>query len=760
MATTKVDPKLNESNVAEPAKTYQGLTSQQLIDAYRIMFASRRVDDREILLKRQQKVFFQISGAGHEALGVAAALALKPSYDWFYAYYRDRALCLALGATPYEMLLGAVGAADDPSSGGRQMPSHWAYKRLNVVTQSSCTGTQILQAVGCAEAGRYFARHPKASQKAEGDYRQFKDVQFQGDEVTYVSLGDGTTSEGEFWEALNTASNRRLPVIFCVQDNEYAISVPVEVQTAGGNISRLVSGFPNFHFEEIDGTDPVVAYAAFKRASDHCRAGHGPAFVHAHVIRPYSHSLSDDERLYRPEAERRADAARDPVPRLQMFLLREGILDEKGINQIEQEIEEQIQADADRALEAAVPQPDTIYNYVYSPDLDPTSAAFNTQPASAAPETATDGKLSADSQNANPQNANPQSATPQNKPSPNKTMADLINTTLRDEMRRDERVIIFGEDVADASREEYLKQKVIKGKGGVFKLTAGLQIEFGSDRVFNSPLAEANIVGRATGMATRGLKPVVEIQFFDYIWPAMMQLRDELPIIRWRSNNAFSAPVVVRVAIGGYLTGGAIYHSQCGESIFTHTPGLRVVFPSNALDAAGLLRTAIRCDDPVLFLEHKRLYRETYGRAPYPGPNYMVPFGKAKIVQPGTDLTVITYGAVVPRALQAAQKLEREHRVSVELLDLRSLNPFDWDAIAASVKKTNRALIAYEDSLSWGYGAEIAARIADKLFHHLDAPVKRIAATDTFVAYQPILENAILPQASDLFRAMKELAEF
>ena len=745
MATTKVDPKLSEGNVAKRGKTYQGLTSQQLIDAYRIMFTSRRVDDREILLKRQQKVFFQISGAGHEAMGVGAAFALKPGYDWFYPYYRDRALCLALGATPYEMLLWAVGAADDPSSGGRQMPSHWAYKRLNVVTQSSATGTQILQAVGCAEAGRYFASHPAACKKNPGDYRQFKDVQFQGDEISYVSLGDGTTSEGEFWEALNTASNRRLPVIFCVQDNEYAISVPVEVQTSGGNISRLVSGFPNFHFEEIDGTDPVVAYSAFKRAADYCRGAHGPAFVHAHVIRPYSHSLSDDERLYRPDSERQADAARDPVPRLQMFLLREGILDEKGINQIEKEVEEQIQADADRALEAPVPQPDTIYNFVYSPDLDPTSAAFDTQPASAVPETAAEGKRPADAQS---------------KVSQNKTMADLINATLRDEMRRDERVIIFGEDVADASREEYIKQKLVKGKGGVFKLTAGLQIEFGSDRVFNSPLAEANIVGRATGMATRGLKPVVEIQFFDYIWPAMMQLRDELPIIRWRSNNAFSAPLVVRVAIGGYLTGGAIYHSQCGESIFTHTPGLRVVFPSNALDAAGLLRTAIRCDDPVLFLEHKRLYRETYGRAPYPGPEYMVPFGKAKVVQPGTDLTVITYGAVVPRALQAAQKLEREHRVSVELIDLRTLNPFDWDAIAASVKKTNRALIAYEDSLSWGYGAEIAARIADKLFHHLDAPVKRIAATDTFVAYQPILENAILPQASDLFRAMKELAEF
>jgi len=739
MATTKVDPKLTENNSSKGVKTYQGLTSQQLIDAYRLMFASRRVDDREIMLKRQQKVFFQISGAGHEAMGVGAALALKAGYDWFYPYYRDRALCLALGATSYEMLLGAVGAADDPCSGGRQMPSHWAYKGLNVVTQSSATGTQILQAVGCAEAGRYFSKHPKAAEKAQGDYRQFKDVQFHGDEVTYVSLGDGTTSEGEFWEALNSASNLRLPVIFCVQDNEYAISVPVEVQTAGGNISRLVSGFPNFHFEEIDGTDPVVTYASFKRAAAHCRAGHGPAFVHAHVIRPYSHSLSDDERLYRPDAERQADAARDPVPRLQMFLLREGILDEKGINKIEKEVEEQIQADADRALAAAIPQPETIYNYVYSPDLDPGSAQFDTQPAIAGPEAAADGKRAA---------------------APAKTMADLINTTLRDEMRRDERVVIFGEDVADCSREAYVRTKQVKGKGGVFKLTSGLQMEFGSDRVFNSPLAEASIVGRATGMGTRGLKPVVEIQFFDYIWPAMMQLRDELPTIRWRSNNAFSAPLVVRVAIGGYLTGGAIYHSQCGESIFTHTPGLRVVFPSNALDAAGLLRTAIRCDDPVLFLEHKRLYRETYGRAPYPGPDYMVPFGKAKVVQPGTDLTVITYGAVVPRALQAAQKLEREHQVSVELIDLRCLSPFDWDAIAASVKKTNRALIAYEDSLSWGYGAEIAARIADQLFHHLDAPVKRVAATDTFVAYQPILEDVILPQASDLFRAMKELAEF
>src|SRR6202142_3383503 len=473
MATTKVDPKINNGNLAK--KTYQGLTIPQLIDAYRIMFISRRVDDREIMLKRQQKIFFQISGAGHEAVGVAAALALKSGYDWFYPYYRDRALCLALGATPYEMFLQGVGAADDPSSGGRQMPSHWAYPRLNIVTQSSPTGTQILQAVGCAEAGRYLSQHPKAAAKADGDYRQFKDVQFRGDEVTYVSLGDGTTSEGEFWEALNTASNRRLPVIFCVQDNQYAISVPVEVQTSGGNISRVVSGFPNFHFEEVDGTDPAVAYAAFRRAAEHCRGGHGPAFVHAHVIRPYSHSLSDDERLYRPDSERQADAARDPVHCLQMFLLREGILDEKGINKIEKEVEEQLQADTDRALEAAPPQPETIYSFVYSPNLDPTSAIFDTQPATGAPETAADGKRSA---------------------APNKTMADLINTALRDEMRRDERVIIFGEDVADCSREEYVKRKLVKGKGGVFKLTSGLQTEFGADRAFNSPLAEAEI-GRA-----------------------------------------------------------------------------------------------------------------------------------------------------------------------------------------------------------------------------------------------------------------------
>ena len=475
MATTKTDPKsaaVSERDGKKAGKTYEGLSREQLIEAYRHMYASRRVDDKEILLKRQQKIFFQISGAGHEAVGVAAAFALKSGYDWFYPYYRDRALCLALGATAYDMLLQAVGSGDDPSSGGRQMPSHWSLPGLNIVTGSSPTGTQILQAVGCAEVGRYYAAHPDAARQATGDYRQFKDVKFHGDEITYVSLGEGTTSEGEFWEALNTAANSRLPLIFVVEDNEYAISVPVEVQTAGGNISRLVSGFPNFHFEEVDGTDPVASYAAFVRAVAHSRAGRGPSFVHAHVIRPYSHSLSDDEKLYRPDFERQRDAQRDPITRMQMFLIREGILDEKGINRLEKQVDDDLQVAVDRALQAPPPRPDSVLRYVYSPDLDPTSPAFETQPLAAKPE----------------------AAHPDTKKAAPKTMADLITATLRDEMRRDERIVIFGEDVADCSREEYLKQKLVKGKGGVFKLTAGLQIEFGSDRVFNSSIAEANIV--------------------------------------------------------------------------------------------------------------------------------------------------------------------------------------------------------------------------------------------------------------------------
>ncbi|AFL88280.1 pyruvate/2-oxoglutarate dehydrogenase complex, dehydrogenase component beta subunit [Terriglobus roseus DSM 18391] len=705
------------------------LTGEELIHFYRLMYLSRKTDDREILLKRQQKIFFQISCAGHEALLVAAGLALKPGYDWFFPYYRDRALCLALGQTVTDQLLQAVGA-DDPGSGGRQMPSHWTSKPIHLMSPSSATGTQCLHAVGCAEAGIYFTDHPDAAagEYGAGDYRKFKDVSFESDEVVYTSIGEGSTSQGEFWEALNTASNNRLPVIFVVEDNGYAISTPVEANTPGGNISRLVANFPNFHFAEIDGTDPIASYEAMREAVAYCRARKGPALVHGHVIRPYSHALSDDERWYRHPSELEADALRDPLGRTEALLLREGFLTEEALDKLKRAVDDEVRAAADVALGAPLPLVANITKHVYSEDLKPTDAVFATEPKL---EDAVD-----------------------------HTIADLINHTLRDEMRRDPRIIVFGEDVADATRDEHLKTGTLKGKGGVFKITAGLQTEFGSDRVFNSPLAEANIVGRAIGMASRGLKPVVEIQFFDYIWPAMHQMRNELSVFRWRSNGNHSSPLVIRVPIGGYLTGGSLYHSQSGESIFTHTPGVRVVMPSNALDAAGLLRTAIRCDDPVLFLEHKRLYREAYGRAPYPGPEYAIPFGKAKTVKTGTDLTVVTYGAVVPRALQAAQKIEREQDISVEVIDLRSLSPYDFEAIAESVRKTNRVIIAHEDMRSWGFGAELAARIADELFHDLDAPVRRVAGMDTFVAYQPVLEDAILPQPEDLYRAMAELAAF
>jgi 2-oxoisovalerate dehydrogenase E1 component len=679
------------------------------------MYLSRRLDDKEIQLKRQNRTYFQISGAGHEAVNVATALHLKPGYDWFYPYYRDRALCLQLGITPLEMLLQAVGAKDEPESGGRQMPSHWSSRALHIVSGSSPTGTQVLQAVGAADASFYYARVDEAAGFAGS---------FHPDEVVYVSLGDGATSEGEFWEAINGSCTRKLPVLFVIEDNGYAISVPVDVQTAGGSISRLLQAFPDLLIIEYDGTDFLASYDAAGRAVEYIRRRRGPALLHAHVIRPYSHSLSDDERFYKTEERRLHEAKHDPLPRLADHLLSEGLAGELELKEIEAQVEKEIREATEQVLAAVPPDAAAVMDFLYSPSVDPTSERFD-HPA----------KL-------------------QGEPV---TMVDMINLCLRDEIARDPRVVLFGEDVADCSHEDELPK--VKGKGGVFKATHGLQRRFGSDRCYNSQLAEASIVGRATGMSTRGLKPVVEIQFFDYIWPAMMQIRDELVTLRWRSNNAFSAPIVIRAPIGGYLAGGAIYHSQSGESIFAHLPGLRVVMPSTALDAIGLLRTAIRCDDPVLFLEPKHLYRQTHNRSPYPGPDYMVPFGKAKLVREGSDLSIVTYGSLVVRAVQAARALEQDG-ISTEILDLRSLAPYDWDLIAASVKRTNRVLVAYEDSLSFGYGAEIAARIADELFGFLDAPIRRVAAKDVFVPYHPVLEQAVLPQPEGIIAAARELAAY
>jgi 2-oxoisovalerate dehydrogenase E1 component len=450
--------------------------------------------------------------------------------------------------------------------------------------------------------------------------------------------------------------------------------------------------------------------------------------VHASVIRPYSHSLSDDETNYRPPSERDADARRDPITTFPAWLIAEGHATEKEIKQIQADVEAEVLAATDTALAQPQPGPETKTFAVYSPTVDPTGEHFDTEDD------------------------------PQFVGEPT-TMVDLLNICMRDEMRRDPKIMLFGEDVADVSREAYMGE--VKGKGGVFKVTWGLQKEFGSNRVYNTPLAEANIVGRAIGMATRGLKPVVEIQFFDYIWPAYMQLRNELATMRWRSNNNFSSPAVVRVTYGGYIRGG-IYHSQTGASLFTHCPGLRVVCPATALDANGLLRTAIRCDDPVMFLEHKHLYRQTYNKGRNPGANFMIPFGKAKLIRPGHDVTVVTYGATVQRALTAANQVADDPRqpIEVEVIDLRSLSPWDKEAVFESVRRTSRVIVAYEDSISWGYGAEIAARIADECFPWLDAPVKRVASSDTFVGYAPQLEDAILPQVEDFVRAYREIVAF
>ena len=689
-----------------------------LLSWYRTMVTARSIDDREGTLYRQGKIFFQIAGAGHEAVQAALADHLRRGSDWLCLYYRDRALALAMGVEPVEHFLQGMAAEACRASGGRQMPAHFGDSRLNMVSASSPTGTQFLHAVGAAEAGMRASRLPALGEHV---------VPLAEDEIVVCCAGDGTTSQGEFWEALNTACNLVLPLLFVVEDNEYAISVPVEVQTAGGNVSRLLSGFPGLKIVECDGTDLMESHAAAGQAVRWCRERRGPALLHAHTTRPYSHSASDDETAYRTAAERARQDGRDPIARARRMLLDVGAATEPQLDRLEADVKVAVAAAADQALEHPQPPPETASKWLYSETVDPAGPAFDTEDA---PVFEDDRPL---------------------------TMVDLLNRCLHDEMARDPRIVLFGQDVADASREEALAE--VKGKGGVFKVTHGLQARFGSERVYNAPLAEANIVGRAIGMAARGVKPVVEIQFFDYIWPAFMQIRNELATMRYRSGGDWSAPVVVRTTYGGYIKGG-IYHSQTGATLFAHTPGLRVVLPSNALDANGLLRTAIRCDDPVLFLEHKHLYRQVHNKGAYPGPDYMVPFGKAKVVRPGRDVTVVACGALVKRACDAARTAEDRHGTSAEVIDLRTISPLDMETVGDSVRRTNKVLVAHEDALSFGIGAEVAARVADDLFPWLDAPVRRVASKDTWVAYSPQLEKAILPQPDDVLQAILGLASY
>ena len=686
-----------------------GIDLHEAVADFRLACVSRAVDDREISLQKQSRVYFQISGAGHEALGLGLARSLRPGYDWFFPYYRDLALVLGLGVPAEQILLQAVGSADDVASGGRQMPSHWGDAARNIVTQSSPTGSQCLPAVGCAEAARYIARRPG-----------LPGCTARGDEVTYVSLGEGATSEGEFWESLNSAATLHLPVLYVVADNGYAISVPSTDQSPAP-IGQLVRGFRGLYVVTMDGTDYAEVRRKGAAAVAHVRAGVGPVLIHATVTRPYSHSAADTQAKYRSPAELAAEQARDPIDHLQAMLIEAGALTTEAADTIRTEARQAVAAAAAAAMKGRRPDPATVRDHLWvvpavGPEGDPGTTG---------------------------------------EPVP---FGEAIRRTLHERMAADERIRVFGEDVADA-REAVLAN--VEGKGGVFGTTHGLQRAFGQARCYNTPLAEANIVGRAVGQAIRGLRPAPEIQFFDYIWPAMQQLRSECATTRWRSNGAFSAPMVVRVPIGGYLTGGSIWHSQSGESIFAHIPGLFVAFPSRARDAVGLLRTAFTAaEDPVLFLEHKHLLRQPYTVDPFPVDGYRIPFGSGDVRRPGDDLTIVSWGATVQKSLQAAALLAERDGIECEVIDLRTLAPWDHDIVARSLAVTHRLLVVHEDVLTAGFGAEVAAWAAEHCFTELDAPVKRVAAQDTWVAYEPTLEAVILPQVGDIAAAALDVATF
>ncbi|RPI17778.1 MAG: tungsten formylmethanofuran dehydrogenase [Ignavibacteriae bacterium] len=668
---------------------HNGLSEPQLIHAYKSMLLSRFVDDRIDTLIKQGKATFLISGSGHEAVQVACAMAMKGGKDWFFTYYRDNSIGTALGITAKDIFRHIMGKATDTFTGGRQMPMHLGSKELRMPTASSPTGSQYLQAVGAALSCVYR----------------------ETDEVAYVGGGEGSTSEGEYFEAINWAARAKLPVLFCIQNNRFAISVPIEQQTAGGSVYKVSSGFEGLHRFHIDGTDFLECYKTAKEAVRLARNGEGPSLIYADVVRLRSHSASDAQEKYRTKEEIDRDRLKDPIVKLEKYLLENKIISEIDIEEIRKEINDDVVHAADEIYKEANPDPADIEKYLFCPPEEQTKIEY-------------------------------EASTPSGQPI---VMVDAINHALHEEMEKNPDMLIYGEDIQD-------------GKGGVFTATKGLSTKYGTHRVFNSPLAEASIVGTAIGAALTGLKPVVEIQFADYIFPAMMQLRDELVMYRYRSNNAFPAPVTIRVAVGGYI-GGGHYHSQNIEAIFAKCPGLYIAYPSNAADAKGLLKTACQLKDPVMFMEHKFLYRQGYAKSPEPDANYYLPFGKAAIKKEGSDLTIVTYGAMVEKALRASRELEKKG-MGVEVIDIRTIVPLDMETILNSVKKTGKVIVFHEDTKFMGFGAEIASQIAEEAFQYLDAPVKRVAGLHIHIPFHPNLEKTALPQDEWILKASEEMLNY
>lgn len=647
---------------------------------HRKMLGVYFIEERLKILTRQGKISFHASTRGHEAVQIAAVMFMQPRHDWFFTYYREKAVAYALGMSAKDIFLHMLSREGDPSSGGRNMPEHFSSRELNLVSGTASTGTKYLPATGAAKGLR-------------------KDG---SDAIVYVSSGEGATSEGEFSEALNWASREQLPVLFLIQNNGYAISVPQSAQTRS-RVHRIAEGFgiPSHH---VDGTRLEPLYQLLPPLIAKMRNGGGPVLVEAEVVRLESHSSSDDQAKYRPAEELQKIRERDPVVLVEQYMLSEGISSEEEIAQLRGELQKEVNRAADEADAQPEPAQGRILTHIYSSDdeLRPRSE----------PTYVSEDAIS---------------------------MIEALNRGLREEMERNPKIVMWGEDIADP-------------KGGVFGVTRGLTTKF-PDRVQNSPLAEASIAGVAGGMAIVGYKPIVEIQFADYAWPAFMQMRNEIPTLRWRSNGAWKNPLVVRIAAGGRIKGGP-FHSCCPEALYAHTPGWRICFPSNAEDAKGLIKAAARADDPVIFLEHKRLYRHIAAKSREPNADYVIPFGKGKIKREGTEATIVTWGATVYTALELAGEYD------LEVIDLRTIAPMDNELVFASVRKTNRVLVLHEDSLTLGWGAEIAARIASDCFDHLDAPIMRIGAKDCFVPSAVSLEDEVLPSVDDLRAGVEALLEY